>query len=415
MLHVLPLSVAADGVFTLSDRTEARARAPDPITNALALDVDTLMDARAVWKTPQATYTVADLPRFTLLDYNGAAIQPAVMDSLVLAAEWRLHRVRLRVSENASYGQMSFESLPVLAATLGAPTPTPTPTGQPPPVQTATQVPLTTQSILFASSDTSVGSTLDLRPWTLIPRAGYLLAGGVNAAAEQVLPLGQGPYLDALADYKLGARNHLQTYLSASETSFSSGTDDLLLEVDERWRHAWSGKTQTMLAAGWYAARTRAAFGAPDVFASNAVAEAEFDHTFFRGVNTADVRLDLRLAPFINRLTGLVDEQIRGTVEAGWAHRKVKIRAFASAAESTVQGTATSTQLGLAEIDIAYKFSEALTVDGGFRALYQEQNFLGAPPAGSAPTDTSLPIVQSSLSQGVVFIAVTVRALKTKL
>ena len=414
MLHVLPLSVAADGVFTLSDRTEARARAPDPITNAVALDVDTLMDARAVWKTPHATYTVADLPRFTLLDYNGAAIQAALLDSVILQAEWRLPRLRLRVNENASYGQLSFESLPVLS-TLGTPTPTPAPTGQPAPVQTAAQVPLTTQSILYASSDTWVGSTLDLRPWTLIPRAGYLLTGGVNDAAQQTLPLAKGPYVEALADDKLDTRNHVQTYLNASETSFSSGTEDLLLEADERWRHAWSRKTETMLAAGWYAARTRAAFDAPDTFASNPVAEAEFDHTFLRGVNTADMRLDFRLAPFINRLTGLVDEQVRGTVEAGWGHRKFKIRAFASAAESTQQGTATSARLGLAEIDAAYKFSEALTIDGGFRALYQEQNSPGAAPAGAPPPDTNLPIVESSLSQGVFFIAVTVRAVKTKL
>jgi hypothetical protein len=414
MLHVLPLSVAADGVFTLSDRTEARARAPDPITNAVALDVDTLMDARAVWKTPHATYTVADLPRFTLLDYNGAAIQAALLDSVVLAAEWRWPRVRLRVNENASYGQLSFESLPVLS-TLGTPTPTPTPTGQPAPVQTAAQVPLTAQSILYASSDTSVGSTLDVRPWTLIPRAGYLLTGGVNDAAQQILPLAKGPYVEALADDKLDTRNHVQTYVNASETSFSSGTEDLLLGVEERWRHRWSGKTETMLAGGWYAARTRDAFDAPDVFASDPIAEAEFDHTFLRGVNTADMRLDVRLAPFINRLTGLVDEQIRGTVAAGWGHRKFKLRAFASAAESTQQGTATSARLGLAEIDAAYKFSEALTVDGGFRALYQEQNSLGALPAGAASTDTNLPIVESSLAQGVFFIAVTVRAVKTKL
>ena len=85
MLHALPLSASADGVFTLSDRTEARARAPDPITNAVALDLDTIMDARAVWTAHSATYTLADLPRFTLLDYNGVAIQPALLDGLFAA------------------------------------------------------------------------------------------------------------------------------------------------------------------------------------------------------------------------------------------------------------------------------------------------------------------------------------------
>ncbi|HEX3345648.1 MAG TPA: hypothetical protein VHS09_13790, partial [Polyangiaceae bacterium] len=168
MLHVLPLSVAADGVFTLSDRTEARARYPDPVLqatrneNAVALDVDTLVDARLVWKTHIATYTVADLPRFTLLDFNGAAISPAFLDSVVLTGEWRWPRVGLRVNENASYGQLSVESLSAIPA-VGTPAPAPSPTGAPPSPTGATIVPTTSQPILFVSSDSSVSSALSLR------------------------------------------------------------------------------------------------------------------------------------------------------------------------------------------------------------------------------------------------------------
>jgi hypothetical protein len=134
------LSVAADGVFTLSDRTDARARAPDPITNAVALDIDTLMDARAVWTNHNATYVLADLPRFTLLDYNGAAIQAALLDSVVASGEWRWPRVKIRVTENASYGQLSFESLALLPAP-GAPVAPPNPTGQPAQLPTGQLVP----------------------------------------------------------------------------------------------------------------------------------------------------------------------------------------------------------------------------------------------------------------------------------
>jgi hypothetical protein len=410
MLHVLPLSVAADGVFTLSDRTEARARAPDPITNAVALDIDTLIDARAVWTARDATYTLADLPRFTLLDYNGAAIAPAFLDSLMMSGEWRRRRVRIRVLENASYGQLSFESLAALPGP-GTPQAAPTPAG-PAPLPGATQVPNTGQSILYASSDTSVGSTLQLRPWTVLTRVGYQLTGGVNDAAQQVLPFQKGPYADATADYKLRAHDHLVTFVSGSETSFTPlGTEDLLAEIDERWRHEWSRRTQTMFALGWYAARTRAGADDPDVFASNPVAEAELDHDFSRRGSTSSIRLDVRLAPFVNRLTGLVDEQIRGSLEASWGRRRWRLRAGATAAESVDQGTATSTRLGFAEIGAAYKVSEALTFDGGFRAIYQEQDFQGAPPAAGG----AAPIVESTLSQGVVFIAVTVRAVKTKL
>jgi len=401
------LSVAADGVFTLSDRTEARARAPDPITNAVALDIDTLMDARAVWTNHNATYVLADLPRFTLLDYNGAAIQAALLDSVVASGEWRWPRVKIRVTENASYGQLSFESLALLPAP-GAPVAPPNPTGQPAQLPTGQLVPPSNESVLFAASDTSVGSTLQLMPWTVLTKVGYQLTGGVTDAAQTILPFQQGPYAEATADYKLRAHDHLATFVSGSETTFSSplGTEDLLAELEERWRHQWARRTETMFAMGWYVARTRDGVDAPDVLASNPIAEAELDQDFSRGGNTGELRLDARLAPFINRLTGLVDEQIRGTIEASWGRRRVKLRGFATAAESVDQGTATSARLGLAEIDAAYKVSEALTFDGGFRAIYQEQNALAG---GTGP------IVESTLSQGVVFVAVTVRAVKAKL
>jgi hypothetical protein len=408
MLHVLPLSAAADGVFTISDRTEARVRAPDPITNAVALDLDTLVDARAVWTPHNATYTLADLPRFTLLDFNGAAIQPALLDGIIAAAEWRLPRVRIRVAETASYGQLSFESLSAIAAP-GTPEPTPSPTGQPPPLATATLVPKTSQSILYGASETSVGSTLLLRPWTVQSRVGYQLTGGVDSAAQQYLPFQEGPFAEATADYELDAHDHAATVVTGSETSFSApaNTEDVLAEIEEQWRHRWARMTETSLGAGWYVARTRAGLDQPDVFASNPVAEAAFDQRYKRGVNLAELRLDVRLAPFINRLTGLVDEQIRAIVEGSWTHRRFKLRAFASGAESVDQGTATSTRYGTAELDAAYKVSEWLTFDGGVRALYQEQN-------GPALAGSTSPFVESTLSQGVVFLAVTVRALKAR-
>jgi hypothetical protein len=405
MLHVLPLSADADGVFTLSDRTEARLRAPDPITNAAALDLDTLVDARAVWSPRNATYTLADLPRFTLLDYNGAGRQGAVLDSAIASADWRLSpRVRIRLSENASYGELSLESLTAIPAP-GTPVAT-TPPGQPQPGLTAAQGPLTSAPILYGASDTSLASTLELRRWTVLPRVGYQLTGGVNDSAQQILPFQQGPYADITADDKVDAHNHLATIVNGSDTAFSTGTEDLLASAEEHWRHAWSSRTETMLGAGWYLARTRAGFGDPDVFASNPIAEGSVEHTFRVAGGAGYTRLDLRLAPFINRLTGLVDEQVRASAEGSWTRRRFKLRAFASFGESTVQGTSTSARLGTAEIDAAYKFNQYLTLDGGVRALYQEQDSLGNVPAAGGPA----PIVENTLSQGVVFIAVTVSA-----
>jgi hypothetical protein len=238
---------------------------------------------------------------------------------------------------------------------------------------------------------------------------GYQLTGGVDGAAQQYLPFQQGPFTEATADRKLGARDHVATVAGGSETSFSApaSTEDVLAELEEQWRHRWAPATETLLGAGWYVARTRAGLDQPDVFASNPVAEAALDQRIARGANPAELRLDVRLAPFINRLTGLVDEQVRAVVEGSWTHRRLKLRAFASAAESVAQGTAISARYGTAELDAAYKVSEWLTFDGGIRALYQEQN--GPSPAGSTS-----PFLASTLSQGVVFLAVTMRAMNVR-
>ena len=115
----------------------------------------------------------------------------------------------------------------------------------------------------------------------------------------------------------------------------------------------------------------------------------------------------MRLAPYVNRLTGIIDEQVRGTVSVDWAHRRWKLRALASAAESTAQGTTISARYGTAEIDAAYQFSEALTLDWGFRALSQDQN--------SAPAIGSTELTTTTFSQGIFFFAVTVHAVKAKL
>jgi hypothetical protein len=126
-----------------------------------------------------------------------------------------------------------------------------------------------------------------------------------------------------------------------------------------------------------------------------------------RGRDSADLRLDLRLAPIINPLTGLVDEQLRGTVEGRWMHgRRLTLRAVASAGGSTDQGTSTSVRQALAELSVAHVASKWLTWEGGVRGLYQQQNS----PVGGSTT----PIVGGTFGQVVVFLAVTWRPVKVR-
>ncbi|HEY6458743.1 MAG TPA: hypothetical protein VIY73_01290 [Polyangiaceae bacterium] len=407
MLPSLP--IFADGVFTISDRTELRARTPDQVTGKpLALDFDTLGDVRAEWKTADHAYTLADLPRYTLLDYNGNGRQGAVLDSAIARGEWKVHRVRLNAQEYASYGDLSFESLSALTPVV---TPTPVP-GQPPPVTTGQQVPQQAQEIRYASSDTSIGSTALLRRWTIDDHVGYQLQGGVTTAAQEILPFQQGPYGEVRAIDKTGAHDELETLLDASNTTFSLGTEDLLASLEEHWRHKYSPHTETMLGGGWYAARTRADDGAPYVFASNPIAEGEFDEYWRMGHGKTQLRLDVRLAPFINRLTGLVDEQVRGTIEGSWERRRLKFALLASGAESTQQGAYTSMQYATAEADTSYKFSEVVSLDGGVRALYQEQNGCAGQQVNTNVCPPNAAVDSTNLHQVIFFLGLTVRPVK---
>jgi hypothetical protein len=420
MLHVLPLSAAADGVFTLSDRTEARARVPDPTTTTqgLGLDLDTVLDAHAVWTAHDATYTLANRPHLSLIDFNKSAIQATLLDNAQASADWRWPRVRLRVSEDASYGVTSFQSVTVLPPP-GTPQPATTTTGQPAPLPSATLRPIASGPLLYASSMTSVGSTLELRRWTLSSRVAYGLSGGANASSQASIPFEHGPLAEAIADYRAGHRDHFVTLASGSEASFSStvsspntATDNLLVQIAEQWRHQWAHRTDTMLSAGWYAARTRVGDNAPYEYASDPVAEAAFNTGFVQGGAHEQLHFGLRLSPIINPLLGVVQETIGATVAGSWSHRHVTLTALATAGESIgqassapgtstfEQGTNLSYRLATAELDASYRASKSLMFDGGVRALYQE---VSVPPP--AP---------SSLGEVIVFFGVTFEAVKAR-
>lgn len=407
MLHALTLAAAVD--FTLTDRTEARVRNPDPITNAPALDFDTLADARAVLRARTNLYTAAYMPRLSMLDVNGAGVQPALLHSGLAMADWNWPHVRLSLTENAAYGTQSFESLAALPAP-GTPPPTPVGMpGQPPPLPTAQLTPAV-RTFLFASSATKLASTVYKRPWTFITSVGYQVSGGADSQAQQVLPFQQGPFADASAGYAASSRDDLVTDVNGAEASFSNGIDDLFINAQERWTHRWRRATYTILSGGVSEVRERTGFTAPSKLHTNPIIEAEVGERFGRPASRFDLRLNLRLAPVVDRLSGIVDQRVQGVLGADWTHRRLLLGAFVTAAESANQGTPTSIRMIQGEIDASYRLSEALMVDGGARFLSQMYNVPGPAPAGGGQA----PIIANNFAQSVIFVALTVQAPKVR-
>ncbi len=406
---LLALPVPADvGTFTLTDRTEVRVRDPDPVTNGAALDLDTAADARATLASPHSLYTLAYQPRFTLLDINGgSAIAPGLFNGWLASAAWTSGRALIELHESGGYGAYAFASLGTLPAP-GSPVET-APGGQPTPVATTQLVP-GVQTYTTLSSNTSTSSTLTLKPWLVTGIVGYELSGGADAVSRQTIPFGQGPYAEAIADLRAGQRDHLVTVGNALESSFVPiDTEVVLLEAQEQWRHAWSRKTDTMLAGGVSEARSRDASDAPYAYATNGVAEGKIEQRFGRGKNVGAIDLDVRVAPVVNQLLGLVDERVQASLLASWTHRKITLRASGTAAESLDQSSPIAAKILTGEVDAEYAPSLALSFDVGARVLSQDQSY----PVTSATGQVG-PVTETSFTQEVVFFAVTVRAVKTR-
>jgi hypothetical protein len=397
MLHALP--VPADvGIFSLSDRTEVRVRDPDQVTNQPALDLDTLVDAHVDLTSRRSHYTFAYTPRLTLLGVDSSDFSPSLLNTALVAGEWRTGPTLLAAREQASYG-----TLVPLAYAAAAPAGQPVPNTQLAPAQ----------SVNYASSNTTVSSTTTLRPWVLGATIGYQVMGGVDRVSRESYPFQQGPFALAQGDYRAGRRDHLVTVASGLEATFArsptvpNGSDVVLVQGQEQWRRAWTRTFDTMLAAGVAEARSETRVTAP-VFTTDPTAEASAEKRFGHGRTHGAISLDLRLAPFVNQLTGQPDQRAQATLQGTVTRRKVTFRATATAAESVDQSSTIASKLVTFQLDARYDQSQALTYEAGFRLLAQSQNF---PTNPGGPLDG--PYTQSTFNQGVLFVALTFRPIRT--
>lgn len=410
MLHALP--VAADvGTVTITDRTEVRGRTPDPVTNTGAFDVDTTFDARGLLQGRRTAFTLEYVPRFTFLDLNGGTnATAAVQNGFLGLAAWKpTSKVEIDLREQGYYGVSAFTSL----SALNAPGSTPTMPvgGQPVPTPTTQQVPQV-QTILTMSSNTSVLTVLQLRPWTVLATVGYQMAGGANDQARLSVPFQQGPLAQATGDYKLDARNHLVTVATGTETRFTPiDNEALVLVLEEQWRHHLAKQTDLMLGAG--GSYTRATTGPNQPYATTPGGTGEVSiqkgwlHGNKQGVTLS---LDVRLSPVVSVLTGIVDERVQTTASASWNVRRFGLRASGAYIESIDQSTYYGVTLVTTELDASYQLTKALTVDVGSRYLSQRTNGTVTVLPGGGLSEVA---GQNTFGQTVVFAALTVRFLET--
>jgi hypothetical protein len=357
------LLIAADfaGTLAVSDRSELRVRAPGtaPGPAAASCDLETVPMARLTLASRRWQYALTYAPRLTLWDVNAGGVRPTALHDGAARIEWRSLAARLSLDETGSYGGVDLATFAL----------TPGPDGAQPHVDL---VPAP-QIIQFASSTTTLASRLTLARWLVTTSVGYQVSGGADAEARAVLPFQTGPFGELSASYAASRRDHVITTLAASEASFSSGPESLLMEADEGWRHALTRATDVTLTFGASASRARRSALAAQEFETHPVAEAVLEQRHPRPEGHVDLRLDVRLGPVVNRLIGIVDERVGGTLTASHTYRRFTTHLLAGASQSVPASGAYATSLVAGELGTAYALRDFVTFDLGVRGLWQRQ------------------------------------------
>jgi hypothetical protein len=138
----------------------------------------------------------------------------------------------------------------------------------------------------------------------------------------------------------------------------------------------------------------RASADAPHTLETHPVAEGIFE----RSLPTLAVRVAVRLGPVVNRLLGVVDERLQGTLALTRARGPFVSHAYAGAAQSVPTTGESAIRLLSGELGVAYDTNDVVFPDIGVRGLWQRQE--------SAPAD---------LLQVTVFMGLTLRAPPTRL
>lgn len=342
---------------------------------------------------PRVGCTLTYAPRLTFWDVNDVGAQPTWLNAGKARVSWRANdEATLTLDQDASYGATSFAGLVFPAG----------PDGTPPRVDV---IP-TTQIIQVESSSTTLGSHIAVRRWELRSEVGYQLSGGADDVARSILPLQRGPLADAVLTYAASPVDHVATTLVASETTFSSGPEIALAEGDEGWKHAWSAVTETNVTLGVSEARVQASSLVGLSREINPVAEAILDQRILTDEDRVTLHVGARLGPVVNRLLGIVDERVQGTLLSKWTHGPFAVNAFGSAQQSVPAGGPNATTLFTGELGLAYTATEAVVFDVGVRGVWQRANQPLTVTSNPGATD----IVEASIAQGIVFVGVTLHA-----
>lgn len=379
MFAPLPIALGLAGTLALSDRSQALVRVPGTGDAHVSLDLETAPEARLMLSSRRMQYTLAYTPLFSLRDVGQGEFRGLMMNAATGRVEWMAERSRLSLEETAMYGSIDFSSTALA----------PSKPGQPPRLDV---IP-TPQVIRFASSRTTLASRLTLQRWAFDLSVGYQLSGGATEEARRAMPFQKGGFGQTSAEYRVTRRDFAATTFTASETSFSSGPEAILTQLDERWRHLLSRVTTTELALGASVARFRMSSTSSYSFETHPVAEGVLRNQFSAWNGRVDLRSSVGVAPLVNQLLGTIEERLQATVVATHTKKHLATRVLVTASESIPPSRRDATRLFASEVGAAWTPRGIVGFDAGLRGFYERAEATGA-----------------DFFQGTLFVGITFRA-----
>ncbi|HTQ46646.1 MAG TPA: hypothetical protein VMI75_28025 [Polyangiaceae bacterium] len=387
------------GTATLSDRFEVRGR---DTAGVLGVDLADVPTAKVVVTNRRWAYQL-DYSALAMLPDVELGISPQLLQSADLGVSWRNRRVRIGVTEYATYGQENSTYL------LGGPATTVVQPLTPTPVGGGTQLLAQPATLLYGSSRTVLASELVLsRRWSGTASIEYSMQGGLDAPSRLYLPLVSGPRADATATYALTQIDALETRASALEsTATSSPCSPVVINVPtgascdpsaqevlvtETWRHRLSRTWTSALGAGASFLRGRLRDTQPYEQFVYPVGSASVERATGPLEKRNVIRLQALVTPVLDVRIGVLDERGLATFDISQRFGNTMVSGGVAAAhsiESPLVQPATTFQTTL-ETDV--RLSPIVSVGGGIRYAWQEQAGLGA------------------FSGGFVFAGVTVSA-----
>lgn len=359
------LAGAITGALDLSDRSELRLRDSGDAAGRV-VDFETAPVATLGLHSRSFRVSLAYLPRFTLRQLD-AVPSPEAFHRGALSVSLRRRRVELVVDGDVSRGTT------ITTALFGV-------RSLDPAHLSVQRLPIT-PTVDYLSSRAGVTATFAVtRRWAIRALAEHALSGGADAASREVIPFQYGPRGALRATCSLSRHDSLTSTLDLSRTVFDTGPDNVVGEASEAFRHVFDRRSEMTLGAGVSVVAARASAGDPWITRPYALAEGTLRVS--APAARLDTTLSLRLAPVVDRLSGIVDERLQGTAAIAWSFTpSLALRTQFGAAQSVQRSQAGAVTVLIGEAAFSARATRAVRVELGTRIAAQASRGVDALPA----------------------------------